>query len=82
MIDSLRYELGVALEQQLAEDDAVELLPAVAQLPSITSVGMASLLPEAGKNMKLVKDDNKVIPLLGTAKITSVKQRMDVMRNK
>ncbi len=82
MIDSLRYELGVALEQQLAEDDAVELLPAVAQLPSITSVGMASLLPEAGKNLTLTKDDNKVIPLLGTAKITSVKQRMDVMRNK
>jgi hypothetical protein len=82
MIDSLRYELGVALEQQLAEDDAVELLPAVAQLPSITSVGMASLLPEAGKNLTLTKDDNKVIPLLGTAKITSVKHRMDVMRNK
>jgi hypothetical protein len=82
MIDSLRYELGVALEQQLAEDDAIELLPAVAQLPSITSVGMASLLPEAGKNLTLTKVDNKVIPLLGTAKITSVKQRMDVMRNK
>ena len=82
MIDSLRYELGVALEQQLAENDPVELIAAMAQIPSITSVGMASLLPEAGNNLKLTKEDNKVIPFLGTAKITSVKQRMDVMRNK
>ena len=82
MIDSLRYELGVALEQQLAEDDPVELIAAMAQLPSITSVGMASLLPDAGNNIKLTKEDNKVTPFLGTAKITSVKQRMDVMRNK
>ena len=82
MIDSLRYELGVALEQQLAEDDPVELIAAMAQLPSITSVGMASLLPDAGNNLKLTKEDNKVTPFLGTAKITSVKQRMDVMRNK
>ncbi len=82
MIDSLRYELGVALEQQLAEDDPVELIAAMAQLPSITSVGMASLLPDAGNNLKLTKEDNKVTPFLGTARITSVKQRMDVMRNR
>ena len=82
MIDSLRYELGVALEQQLAEDDPAELMAAMAQLPSITSVGMAGLLPGAGNTLKLTKEDKKVIPLLGTAKITSVKQRMDVMRNR
>jgi hypothetical protein len=82
MIDSLRYELGVAMEQQLGEDDPVELLTAMAQLPSITLVGMASLLPEAGHHLTLTREDNKVIPLLGSVKITSVKQRMDVMRNK
>ena len=82
MIDSLRYELGVALEQQLAEDDAVELIPAVAQLPSITSVGMASLLPGAGKNLFLTKDDNKIIPFLGDTKLITVKHRMDVLRRK
>lgn len=82
MIDSLRYELGLALEQQLSEQDSVELLPAAAQLPSITSVGMASLLPEAGKNLTLTKDDGKIIPFFGTAKISTVKQRMDLLRNK
>ena len=33
MIDALRFELGVALEKQLAEDGVVELRPALAQLP-------------------------------------------------
>ncbi|MFH2063617.1 MAG: PglZ domain-containing protein [Pseudomonadota bacterium] len=82
MVDSLRYELGVALEQQLTEDDAVELIPAVAQLPSITSVGMASLLPGAGKNLSLTKEDNKIVPFLGDIKVTTVKQRMDVLRSR
>ena len=82
MIDSLRYELGLALEQQLSEDDAVELVPAATQLPSNTLVGMASLLPGAGKNLTLTREDAKIVPFLGTAKIQTVKHRMDVLRNK
>ena len=82
LIDALRYELGVALEKQLSEDDSVELFPAFSQLPTITTVGMASLLPEAGKALSLVKDDNKILPMLGTSKLTGVIQRMDVLRSK
>ena len=40
---ALRYELGVALEHLLAEDGPVTLDAAYAQLPTITSVGMATL---------------------------------------
>ena len=36
MVDALRYELGVTLEQQLSEDGPVELQAAYAQLPTIT----------------------------------------------
>ena len=82
MIDSLRYELGVALKKQLAEDDVVDLTPAVAQLPSVTNVGMASLLPEADRNLSLTKKDNKIVPVLGASELTNVKQRMGVLRNK
>ncbi|MBL7180766.1 MAG: PglZ domain-containing protein [Desulfobacterales bacterium] len=82
LIDALRYELGVALEKQLSEDDSVELSPAFAQLPTITTVGMASLLPEAGKTLTLAKDENKILPMLGTSKLAGVNQRMDVLRNK
>ena len=82
LIDALRYELGVALEKQLSEDDSVELIPAFAQLPTITTVGMASLLPDAGKMLTLAKDENKILPMLGTSKLAGVNQRMDVLLNK
>jgi len=80
LVDALRYELGVALQQQLAEDDPVELRPAYAQLPSITSVGMASLLPGAGKNLSLVKKSDGFVPCIGDTAVTNVNQRMDVLR--
>ena len=85
LVDALRYELGVALQQQLAEDDPVELLPAYAQLPSITLVGMASLLPGAGKRLNLAKKEgaNKEIsfvPMMGDSTVANVNQRMEVLR--
>src|SRR5690606_31985101 len=49
LIDALRYELGVELQKRLTGEGQVELQPALAQLPSVTSVGMASLLPGAGQ---------------------------------
>ena len=82
MIDSLRYELGVELEKQLSEDDTVELIPAAVQLPSITSVGMASLLPGAGQHLSLGRNDDKVVPVLGDSEIVTVKQRMEILRKK
>lgn len=82
LIDALRYELGVALDKQLSEDDTVELGAAFAQLPTITSVGMASLLPEAGKNLTLTKEEDKILPVLGAAKLAGVSQRMDALRNR
>jgi len=80
LIDALRYELGVALQQQLAEDDPVELHPSFAQLPSITVVGMASLLPGAGENLALAKKEDGFLPVLGESPVTNVNQRLDVLR--
>ena len=82
LVDALRYELGVALEQQLAEDCPVELHAAFAQLPSITSVGMASLLPGAGQQLSLNQQNTGLVPMLGEVPITNVKQRMDILRKR
>jgi hypothetical protein len=82
LVDALRYELGVALEKQLLEDGQVEMQPAFAQLPTVTSVGMASLLPEAGSKLKLVKQGGEVVPTLGDAPLKRVNQRMDVLRQR
>ena len=82
LVDALRYELGVALQQQLADDDSVELLDAFAQLPSITSVGMASLLPEAGRGLNLVQKEGRVVPMIGDVPVANVHQRMELLRRK
>jgi hypothetical protein len=82
LVDALRYELGVALEQQLAEDGRVELHTAFAQLPSITPVGMASLLPGAGQQLCLRAQHDGLIPVLGDVPVTNVNQRMEIFRKR
>jgi len=81
LIDALRYELGVALEKQMHEDGQVELRAALAQLPSVTEVGMAGLLPGAGQLLSLRRgEDGGMLPFLGEVPVANVKQRMDVLR--
>lgn len=82
MVDALRYELGVALEKQLDEDGVVELRSALAQLPSITLVGMASLLPGAGTDLRLVKNDGGYAPYLAGQPVSTVNQRMEILRKR
>lgn len=78
MVDALRYELGVVLEKMLAEDGPVELKDAYAQLPSITLVGMASLLPGARNGLSLAFDGETLVPKLAGANVGTVPQRMAV----
>lgn len=82
MVDALRYELGVALEKLLAEDGPVELQAAYAQLPTITPVGMASLLPGARAQLTLTWENDALVPRLGAAPVCNVGQRMEVFRNR
>lgn len=82
MIDALRYELGVALEQQLAGDGVVALQPALAMLPTVTPVGMASLLPSAGHQLALRRDGTSLLPVLDEQPVGTVTQRMDVLRKR
>ncbi|MBC6943505.1 MAG: PglZ domain-containing protein [Xanthomonadales bacterium] len=79
MVDALRYELGVALEKLLAEDGPVELQAAYAQLPTITLVGMASLLPGARTGLTLELANDSLAPKLAGAPVSNVPQRMGVL---
>ena len=80
MVDALRYELGVELERMLTEVGTIELFPAYAQLPTITLVGMASLLPGAQKDLTLEYEKGKLIPKLDGSPVGNVTQRMAVFR--
>jgi len=82
LVDALRYELGVALEHLLAEDGPVTLDAAFAQLPTITTIGMGSLLPEAGKQLTLRSDGTGLVPTLGDQPVGNVTQRMEAIRKR
>jgi hypothetical protein len=79
MVDALRYELGVALEKLLAEDGPVELQAAYAQLPTITLVGMASLLPGARTSLSLSLENDALVPKLSGVPVSNVSQRMNAL---
>jgi hypothetical protein len=79
MVDALRYELGVALEKLLAEDGPIELQAAYAQLPTITLVGMASLLPGARTGLTLSLENDSLLPKLAGVPVGNVPQRMNVL---
>lgn len=79
MIDALRYELGVALEKLLAEDGPVELMAAYAQLPTITPVGMASLLPGARADLTLSMESDALVPKLAGMSVGNVTKRMNAL---
>ncbi|MEJ5330223.1 MAG: PglZ domain-containing protein [Desulfobaccales bacterium] len=55
LVDALRYEMGQELAEGLQEEFEVTLTPAIAQLPTVTPVGMAALMPEAEKGLEIVE---------------------------
>jgi len=82
LVDALRYELGVELHKQLIDDGATELQATYAQLPSVTPVGMASLLPNAGQDLQLTRRADKLVLVLAGQPLANVGQRMDVLRKR
>lgn len=53
LVDALRYEMAAELLEGMEKDFDIVLEPAMGSLPSITSVGMAALLPGAEQGMAL-----------------------------
>lgn len=55
LVDALRFEMGKELVDGLTDEFEVSLLPGIAQLPTITTVGMAALMPGAEKGLELTE---------------------------
>lgn len=80
MVDALRYELGVALFSQLGDGDAADIVPACAQMPTVTPVGMASLLPGAASGLQLVSEAGAALPTLDGVRLPNATERMQFLR--
>ena len=81
MVDALRYELGVELEQLLKNDYDVLLKPACAQLPTTTAVGMASLLPGIDGKLNLQIQKDRLVPIIGNTVIETAEDRFNYLKN-
>ncbi|MCL6509018.1 MAG: PglZ domain-containing protein, partial [Bryobacteraceae bacterium] len=81
-VDALRYELGQELADALRETHpGVDLSPAVATPPTITPVGMASLLPreERGLNLSL-SSKGEVEVFVDGIPVRTVQDRLNLVR--
>lgn len=81
MVDAMRYELAAELMQRLPEGMKVTLAPALAQVPTVTPVGMAALLPEADRKLRLVNKNETLVPCLEERPVRVPDERIDYIRS-
>lgn len=80
-VDALRYELGVELAESVDPvAEKVHIEPAVAAAPTITSVGMANLLPEANSTLRVGLDGDQIVVTVGNTIVKDVATRRDILR--
>jgi len=80
-VDALRYELGEELASALEQTGAaVRIQAAIAAAPTITSVGMANLLPGAAAGLRLGLEGEQLrVSVTGTP-VSTVGHRRDLLR--
>lgn len=81
MVDALRYELAAELEIKLSEKFESELHAVCAQLPTVTSVGMASLLPEVNGHIRLKCEKGQIVPFIKDAKVCVPQDRLNYVKS-
>ncbi len=65
LVDALRYEMAFSLLEGMGEDYEAGIEPVLAQLPGVTSVGMAALLPGAERGLELREENGRLGVYLG-----------------
>lgn len=82
LVDALRYEMGRELIEGLEGDFTVEIQPGVAQLPTVTEIGMACLLPEAERGVAIVIDNDSPVISIGPDRMASRNERIAYLEKK
>ena len=80
MVDAMRYELAAEFAQRLPEGDSVSLAPVLAQVPTITSVGMAALLPGADGGLTLAASGDDLVPVIDDVRVSTPTERFEHVR--
>lgn len=80
LVDAMRYELGAQLARELQDAGQVGVQIACAQMPTVTLVGMASLMPKAEQGLRLLNKDGELLPALGDRTLGGLRDRMVTLR--
>jgi hypothetical protein len=79
-VDALRFEMARELCEVLKDDPQVKIEPAIATVPTITEIGMASLLPKAGQGRVVSMGGGKLALDIGGTVIKGRKDRVNFLR--
>jgi len=82
LVDALRFEMAAELVEGMKDDFAIDLRSALGQLPGITPVGMALLMPGAEDGLELEKHAGGLQVSLGGERITERAARMAWLKEK
>jgi hypothetical protein len=76
LTDALRLELAQKLSENLSKHYATTVSPVCAQLPCVTRFGMASLLPDAGDDLRFDIENGELEPFLDGEAVGSRSNRL------
>lgn len=79
-VDAFRYDLAKLLVATAADRHVAMVHPVCAQLPSITKVGMAALLPGAGEDFRLAVEGGEVVPVVKGRALPELPQRLEFIK--
>jgi hypothetical protein len=82
LADSLRFEMGRDLAHSMEELGEVEIQPAAASLPTITPVGMASLMPDADGVLSIREFKGEFMTWLGDQPMGDITSREAYLKEK
>ena len=81
LVDAMRYEMGCELWRALSSEGEANISGAIASVPTITEIGMASLLPEAENGVEIVDAGGGKLALkVGEEVLGNRAQRMEFLK--
>ena len=80
MVDALRYELALQLDNELSASGKVKVDAVCGQLPSITQVGMAALMPQEEGGLRIAVEARKPVPYIGDRKVLVPADRLACLK--
>jgi hypothetical protein len=79
-IDAFRYDLAEQLATLASGRHSVVVKSVCAQLPTITKIGMAALLPGAGEDFRVAVQGDEVVSVVKGRALSSLPQRLDYIK--